>query len=315
MAVSTGDQESGPHQGDRMRSSPGRRLVTLNILGLVVLVAACSTGGPSPAPASTTPSLAVSPEPLASVAASDSPTPSRAADPLAQPVIDGAFDVGNGRKLYLQCWGDGSPTIILEGGHPGSGLDDYARFGEAFTSRLASERRVCAYDRAGYGRSDPAPDERPRQLEDVHADLRALLEAAAIEGPYVLVGSSFGGFIVTTYASRFPEDVVGVVTLDTPAPTATLTLDDIPELAWDHPENPERLDVIGGFEGRLAGEKFPFSAPLLVVTASGGDSSVEDQAFWLDWSRSSRQIELDGGHEVYVDQPEAVADEVLAIGE
>ena len=120
--------------------------------------------------------------------------------------------------------GKGLPTIILEGGHPGSGLDDYARYGAAFTSRLASERRVCAYDRAGYGRSDPAPDERPRQLEDVHADLQALLDAAEIEGPYVLVGSSFGGFIATTYASRFPEDVSGVVALDVPAPTATLTL-------------------------------------------------------------------------------------------
>ena len=238
-----------------------------------------------------------------------------AVDPLAQPVIDGAFDVGDGRKLYLQCWGEGSPTIILEGGHPGSGLDDYAKYGAAFTSRLASERRTCAYDRAGYGRSDPAPDDRPRQLEDVHADLQALLEAAEVEGPYVLVGSSFGGFIATTYASRFPDDVSGVVALDVPAPTATLTLDQIPELAWDHPANPERLDVIGGFEGRLAGEKFPFAAPLLVVTASDGASSVEDQAFWLDWTEPSRQIELDGGHEIYVDQPDAVADEVLAVGE
>jgi hypothetical protein len=297
-----------------MPSSPRRSLVT-PVLGLAVLVAACSTGGPSPAPPSTTPSVAVSAEPLASASASNSPGQSTAVDPLAEPVIDGAFDVGDGRKLYLQCWGEGSPTIILEGGHPGSGLDDYARFGADFTSRLASERRTCAYDRAGYGRSDPAPDERPRQLEDVHADLQALLEAAGIEGPYVLVGSSFGGFIVTTYASRFPDGVAGVVTLDVPAPTATLTLDDIPELAWDHPENPERLDVIGGFEGRLAREKFPFSAPLLVVTASGGDSSVDDQKFWLDWSPSSRQIELDGGHEVYVDQPDAIADEILALGE
>jgi pimeloyl-ACP methyl ester carboxylesterase len=236
-----------------------------------------------------------------------------AVDPLARPVIDGAFDVGDGRKVYLQCWGEGSPTVILEGGHPGSGLDDFSRFGREFTSRLASERRTCAYDRAGYGRSDPPPAEQPRVLEDVHADLQALLRGAGVEGPYVLVGSSFGGFIVTTYASRFPDGVEGVVTLDVPAPSASLSLDEIPELAWDHPENPERLDVIGGFEGRLAKERFPFAAPLLVITASDGQSDVEDQAFWLDWSESGRQLELSGGHEIYVDQPNAVASEILAI--
>ena len=173
---------------------------------------------------------------------------------------------------------------------------------------------MCAYDRAGHGQSDPAPD-KPRQLEDVTGDLHALLEAAGIEGPLVLVGNSFGGFIMSFYANRYAEDVAGVVLLDVPAPSATMTEDDEPELAWDHPGNVEHNDVVAGFENRLAEEQFPFDAPLLVVTASDGQSSVEDQSFWLDWSPSSRQIELSGGHELHVDQAVAAADAVLAMAE
>ena len=173
---------------------------------------------------------------------------------------------------------------------------------------------MCAYDRAGHGQSDPAPG-KPRQLEDVTDDLHGLLEAAGIEGPLVLVGNSFGGFIMSFYANRYAEDVAGVVLLDVPAPSATMTEDDEPELAWDHPGNVEHNDVVAGFENRLAEEQFPFDAPLLVVTASDGQSGVEDQSFWLDWSRSSRQIELSGGHELHVDQAVAAADAVLAMGE
>jgi pimeloyl-ACP methyl ester carboxylesterase len=172
--------------------------------------------------------------------------------------------------------------------------------------------RTCAYDRAGYGDSDPAPEE-PRNLDDVTGDLDALLEAAQIDGPYVLVGSSFGGFIVTYYAHRFPEDVEGVVMLDVPRPSAELSLEEAPELAWDHPANPEHVDVVAEFENRLAREQFPFEAPLIVITATGGQSNKADQASWLEWSTDARQVELEGGHNIYVDQPEAVAKEILSL--
>ena len=257
---------------------------------------------------------AASPRAEPSPAASGVPT-ARAtvkADPLVRPVIDAAFDVGDGRKLYLQCWGEGSPTIVIDAG--GGEIREYREYAATFTSRLAEQRRVCAYDRAGHGASDPAPN-KPRQLEDLTGDLHALLEAAGVEGPLVLVGNSFGGFITSFYANRYAEDVAGVVLLDVPAPSATMTEDDEPELAWDHPGNVEHNDVVAGFENRLAEEQFPFDAPLLVVTASDGQSGVEDQSFWLDWSPSSRQIELSGGHEIHVDQAVAAADAVLAIGE
>jgi pimeloyl-ACP methyl ester carboxylesterase len=277
---------------------------------IAILVAACQTGG--------TISTASSPAGTATTDSSASTAPAVTARPAATTApsllsVTGDYQIGaDGRTLRMTCLGAGSPTVLLEGGHPGSGLADFLRYGRAFTTLLAAERRVCAYDRAGYPSSDPAPNE-PRDLDDVTDDLHALLEAAEIEGPLVLAGSSFGGFIVTYYAHRFPEGVEGVVLLDAPRPSATLTLEEAPELAWDSPTNPEHLDVVPEFENRLANERFPFEAPLLVITATEGGSTLAEHAFWLDWSAMSEHISIEGGHEVYIDSPEEVRDAILDI--
>jgi hypothetical protein len=250
------------------------------------------------------------PSPSDSTATSPSPSATGTPNPMSVPSIDGTFVVADdGRKLALKCWGEGSPTIILEAG--GSGLGEFGG-SFSFVSPLAAKTRVCTYDRAGSGQSDPAPNE-PRDADDVNADLHALLAAASIDPPYVLVGSSFGGMIVTYYAAMFPTDVVGVVLLDTPAPSLELTLENFPEGAWDYPGNVEHLEVVTEFENRFARERLPFPAPLIVITASEGQSSVEDQSIWLDTSPQATQVELDGGHEIYRDQPSACAAEVLKL--
>ena len=289
------------------------RLASL-FIGLVVVVAACSTPGGSVGSANDPggPSSAPSPQPSASAVAAATADATVRTDPLVRPVIDGAFDVGDGRKMYLQCWGEGSPTIVIDAG--GGQIQEYREYARTFTSRLAEQRRVCAYDRAGLGRSDPAPN-KPRQLEDLTGDLHALLEAAGVEGPLVLVGNSFGGFIMSFYANRYADEVTGVALLDVPAPSATMTEESEPGLVWDSPGNVEHNDVVAGFENRLANERFPFDVPLVVVTATDGQSDVEDQKFWLDWSPTSRQIELSGSHEIHVDQPVAAADAVLELGD
>ena len=82
-----------------------------------------------------------------------------------------------------------------------------------------------------------------RTADDAIGDLHALLESAGVEPPYVMVGSSFGGFVATYYAATFADEVVGVVLLDVPAPDATLTAALIPEIAWDHPTNLEHVDA------------------------------------------------------------------------
>ncbi len=210
----------------------------------------------------------------------------------------------------MTCWGTGSPTVVLVGGHPSDGIADFE--GTEFTRLLASETRTCAYSRSGYRGSDPAPNE-PRNADDVITDLKELLAAADIDGPFLLVGSSFGGMIVTYYAARHPDDVAGVVLLDVPPPSASLTLAEIPELAWDHPENPEHVDVIPEFEGRFARERLPIEATLTVVTATAGDGGTEQQAIWLEISPDATQVELTGGHDIYLDDPVGSAAEVLKL--
>jgi pimeloyl-ACP methyl ester carboxylesterase len=245
-------------------------------------------------------------------AASTVPTLSGSPAPLAGPTVDGLFAVADdGRRLNLACWGQGRPTVVLESGHPdGAGVSDFGQ--TEFARVLAARTRVCAYDRAGWGASDPAPDE-PRTADHVIGDLRALLRAANLDPPYVLVGSSFGGMIVTYYAHTHPDDVAGVVLLDVPAPSAALSTTEIPEIAWDHPANPEHLDIVTEFEGRFATQPVSFPAPLAVVTATGGQSSVQDQRVWLRASPNAHQTQLDGGHQIYLDDPAGAAAEVIRL--
>ncbi len=276
----------------------------LAIAGLVLgLLLAAGCGGTSEPSSSTT----------GMTDASSDETTTTASDVLASPTVEGMFEVADDRQLHLTCWGEGSPTVVLESGHPdAAGISDFGGSGAAFTRAIAADTRVCAYGRAGWDGSDPAPNQ-PRTADDVIDDLHNLLGAGGVGGPYVMVGSSFGGMVVTYYAATYPDDVVGVVLLDVPAPDASLSVAAIPELAWDHPTNLEHLDIVPEFESRFANDPVSFPAPLTVITATQGASDVEDQAVWLQASPDARQIELNGGHDIYVSYPSATAAEVLAL--
>ncbi len=116
------------------------------------------------------------------------------------------FDVG-GRKLHLRCMGGGSPAVLLEAGGGSSSLQWWP-----LEEQLAEFSNVCSYDRAGFGWSDPSPSE--LSFEGGARDLKALLSAAEVPGPYILVGHSKGGLHVRTYARLYPDDVAGVLLLD-----------------------------------------------------------------------------------------------------
>jgi pimeloyl-ACP methyl ester carboxylesterase len=205
---------------------------------------------------------------------------------MSKPSTEGSFAVADdGRELALVCWGEGAPTVILETG--GTNIEEWSS--EPQVGQLAQHSRVCTYDRAGTGASDPAPNEK-RDADDVVTDLNALLEAASVDGPYVLLGRSFGGMIVTYYAQTMPEDVLGVVVFDTPAPSAAFTEESEPELVWDYPGNTSHLDVVGGFENRFAKEPPHIDVPLLLITPADGESSPEDQRFWLQVSDDAEQL-------------------------
>jgi pimeloyl-ACP methyl ester carboxylesterase len=147
----------------------------------------------------------------------------------------GLVDIGGGRRMYLESRGTGSPTVILEAGLLGRGdvwsrdLREPAEGRTMVLPGLAAFTRVCAYDRPGTigtinpdldpdgplfypSRSDPVP--MPRTAQDVVADLHALLRAADLPGPYVLVGHSAGGLVVRLYASTWPDEVAGMVLVD-----------------------------------------------------------------------------------------------------
>ena len=81
---------------------------------------------------------------------------------------------------------------------------------------LRYHTRVCAYDRAGMGWSEMGPD--PRDARQITGELHALLDGAGIEGPYLLVGHSFGGLYMQTYAARYPDEVAGMALVDSSQP-------------------------------------------------------------------------------------------------
>ncbi len=119
-------------------------------------------------------------------------------------------DVG-GYRLHLHCTGSGSPTVILEPGQGGVSSD----FGW-ITPAVARDSTVCVYDRPGRGWSDAT--DVPQDGDRIAADLHTLLDRAHVPGPYVLAGHSFGGLYVLRFAAMFPDQVAGLVLLDSTAP-------------------------------------------------------------------------------------------------
>ena len=122
-------------------------------------------------------------------------------------------DVG-GHRMHLRCTGSGSPTVVLE---PGAGAMS-ASLGW-ITPAVAAETRVCVYDRAGRGWSEPAGT--PQDGTQVATDLHTLLHRADVPEPYVLAGHSFGGLYALTFAARYPDEVAGMVLVDSTAPAAS----------------------------------------------------------------------------------------------
>jgi pimeloyl-ACP methyl ester carboxylesterase len=119
-------------------------------------------------------------------------------------------DLG-GRKMHINCSGESSPTVILD-----SGLGDSSLSWHKVQPEIAKFIRVCSYDRAGLGYSDPSS--RPRTSRVIAEELHDLLQAAGVAPPYVIVGHSMGGFDVRLYTSMYPQEVVGMILVDASHP-------------------------------------------------------------------------------------------------
>jgi pimeloyl-ACP methyl ester carboxylesterase len=112
----------------------------------------------------------------------------------------------SGHRLYIECTGSGGPAVILQAGL-GASSSSWAGIAPA----VAATTTVCAYDRAGHGRSDEAG---PQDGIALATDLHTLLQRSGVPGPYVLVGHSSGGPYVRVFAARYPDEVAGMVLLD-----------------------------------------------------------------------------------------------------
>jgi pimeloyl-ACP methyl ester carboxylesterase len=135
---------------------------------------------------------------------------SEARDRRFNPMVGQLLDVG-GRKMHIDCTGEGSPAVILD-----SGLGDSYLSWRKVQPQMAKFTRVCSYDRAGLGYSDPSSE--PRTSKMLAGELHALLQAASVSPPYVIVGHSMGGYDVRVYTSLYRNEIVGMVLVDASHP-------------------------------------------------------------------------------------------------
>ncbi|MEW5942052.1 MAG: alpha/beta hydrolase [Chloroflexota bacterium] len=119
-------------------------------------------------------------------------------------------DVG-GYSLHIYCTGEGSPTVVVD-----TGNGDFSLGWSGIQPEVAKFTRICAYDRAGYGWSDPSP--KPRTAKVMAEELHTLLVNGEIEPPYVLVGHSLGGLNVRMFADMYPDEAAGMVLVDSAHP-------------------------------------------------------------------------------------------------
>jgi pimeloyl-ACP methyl ester carboxylesterase len=199
---------------------------------------------------------------------------------------------------------------------------------------VARFTRVCSYDRAGLGQSDPAPSG-VRTVQDSVDDLHALLAAADISGPIVLAGHSLGGLIVRLYASQYPDDVAGVVLVDgmpPDLPASGLALLPAPErretftiMRGLHPQDPEHLDIIASGIWVMAHPPAPVPTVVLAAGFHGAPGAPPDPTFEDLWGELQREqarvldarfvLVPDADHFLQRDRPEVVTEAIHQVVE
>ncbi|TYL51002.1 alpha/beta hydrolase [Agromyces mariniharenae] len=273
------------------------------------------------------------------------------APPSPRPEADftGTVDIG-GREMYLECTGQGAPTVILVSGGGIAGDVWDSPLGERPTVQptIGEETRVCSYDRpgttraqaeGGVSRSDPVPQ--PVTPRDSVADLHALLEASGQAPPYVLAAHSYGGLVARYYANQYPDDVAGMVLVDSFSPELREAMPEAwsawlawnaasPEIVADYPDYEqvafdEALDQVAA-----ARELQPM--PLVVLTADEPYPAPTKPGLPADLNTVTREAqdvsqrlvaelvpgalhvtETHSGHDIMLENPVLVSDSILAV--
>jgi hypothetical protein len=174
------------------------------------------------------------------------------------------IDVGGRHRLHLNCTGSGSPTVVLE---PGAGgvFSDLGLVAQA----VARETRVCVYDRAGRGWSEPA--DTPQDAAQIATDLHTLLHRGRVPGPHVLAGHSLGGLHTLSFTARYRDEVVGMVLVDSTAPASAAKPGATP------PSDGGSYDLVGRVSALVSiSARLGLGRPVGVEPASHLRSSIEE---------------------------------------
>jgi len=232
-------------------------------------------------------------------------------------------DVG-GHSLQLLVGGQGSPSVIFEGGF-GAGIASWSRV----QKDVAAFAQTVSYDRAGLGQSDPGP--KPRSAKQIATELHVALEKSGIKPPYVMVGHSFGGIYVRVFADMYPKEVVGLVLID---PSQESFND------WLIKNQPDRLkaaegDIAKAGEGVKAefasvdtsysqarAAKVPAGIPVTLLTATEDESMpaearklwIEKHKEWLATVPGSKHIVVEkASHFIQAQQPAVVIEAIKQV--
>jgi pimeloyl-ACP methyl ester carboxylesterase len=248
-------------------------------------------------------------------------------------------------RLHIYCTGRGRPTVVMD-----AGFGDASDKLRPIQERITRETRVCTYDRAGYGLSEPGP--MPRHGRQVAGELKLLLEKAGIPGPYLLVGHSLGGLNVQAFASQYPRLVAGMVLIE-PPPLRYILGQQFPELYQrakqeapnmlamaEQARTASRLKEASFLETlasehemmlsetaqQLAAVESFGNVPLIVIGAGRpqpafGDQAQAFQQFWIEQSqalaskstRGAFVLAQESGHYIYLDAPDSVLEAIRQV--
>ena len=271
------------------------RRAGVGLVAVLLLVTACAD---DPAGARRQPD-ASSPRP-----SGGSPDQATSSEPSPGEPRTGELTLSSGETVNFWCAGEGRPGVLLEAGTDSGGTDAYPA---AFVDPLTAETTVCTYDRPGTGLSDP-PRRRRRALDELCAVQDQVLAQLRLRPPYVLVGQSGGGNLDIGCAARHPERVAGLVTIDSYHDDPDVLRDE--GFVWT--DNPELVDYVG-YSEELDRLTMPIGDfPVLVISATDADPGGEkNQRFWLGLSPRSRQVVIEGPHDLHEVVPEQVVGEIL----
>lgn len=243
-----------------------------------------------------------------------------------EPTLSGTFMAGD-HEVWIECIGSGAPTFIVQSGE-GMVAGDMA----VLRAILAQRGTSCVYDPGNVGRSGSVPT--PKSAEQAAGELNALLQAADVPGPYVLVGHSAGGMLVQLYPRLFPDQVIGVVALNPVPPYEPWVAEAGPIMSETEREaeqgyyaglNGEDLDYrtsSAQIEAATPAPSIPFE--MLISTNAQCESAGDIcERTYPAYERIMRQVaeswpdgnfsQADAQHEIYLDDPDAILEVVDAL--